>query len=129
MTTQANKQLLLKFYEVFNGNPKPEELLRQYISDETLIEHALASEAAFPLYRIDPIEMIAEGDLVSVRATWSGTHRGMFMGIPGTGKSFSTPIFVTYRFAGGKAVDHWMILDSVDLLRQLDISQVQEQGG
>jgi len=128
MTSQSNKQLLLKFYEIFSGKPKTEDLLRQFFADETLIAHALTSEAAFPCYRIDPLEMIAEGDLVSVRATWSGTHLGEFMGVPGTGKNFSTPLFVTYRISSGKIVDHWMIIDTADIMRQLGIPQPQKTG-
>ncbi len=129
MSTQANKQVIQKFLEIFSGKPKTEELLRQHTTDEALIAHALASELAFPCYRIDPIEMIAEGDLVSVRSTWSGTHLGEFMGVPATGKTIATPLFVTYRISGGKVVDHWMIIDSADLMQQLGIPQPQATGG
>jgi predicted ester cyclase len=128
MSSQANKQLIQKLIERFSGKPKTDELLRQLVADEALIAHSLASESAFPCYRIDPIEMIAEGDLVSIRSTWSGTHLGEFMGVPGTGKTFATPLFVTYRISGGKVVDHWMIIDNADLMRQLGIPQPQATG-
>jgi predicted ester cyclase len=128
MSNQANKQLIQKMYDLFSGKPKTDALLRQLIADEALIAHSLASEAAFPCYRIDPLEMIAEGDLVSVRSTWSGTHLGEFMGVTGTGKTFATPLFVTYHISGGKVVDHWMLIDNADLMHQLGIPQPQEIG-
>jgi predicted ester cyclase len=129
MSIQANKEFIRRYIEDVCSQPKTEELLRKYITDETLIEHILASEAAFPMYQIEIEEMIAEGDLISVRGTLYGAHQGLFMNVPGTGKTFSLPLFVTYRIVGGMIVDHWMILDSADLLHQLGIQQAQQQGG
>src|ERR1051326_3293361 len=37
---------------------------------------------AFPDLRITPDELIAEGDKVTMRYDWRGTHQGEFMGIP-----------------------------------------------
>jgi predicted ester cyclase len=131
MSIQKNKEFIRRYLEDVSGKPKPEELLRKYITDETLIEHILTSEAAFPMYKIEVEEMITEGDLVSVRGLMSGTHLGPFMGIPGTGKSFCLPSFVTYRVVAGKIVDHWMKIDEADvtdLLGQLGITQAQPPG-
>jgi predicted ester cyclase len=128
MSIQANKEFIRRYAEEITNKPKTEELLRKYITDETLIEHILASETAFPMYKIEIEEMIAEGDLVSLRGTLYGTHQGLFMNVPGTGKTFNLPLFVTYRVVGGMIVDHWMILDSADLMHQLGILQPQATG-
>jgi predicted ester cyclase len=128
MSIQANKEFIHRYLEDVCSHPKTEALLRKYITDETLIEHILASEAAFPMYKIELEEMIAEGDLVSLHGTLYGTHQGLFMNLPGTGKTFSLPLFVTYRVVGGMIVDHWMILDSADLMRQLGNPQSQDIG-
>jgi predicted ester cyclase len=127
----SNKEFIRRYLEDVSDKPKTEELLRKYIIDETLIEHILTSDTAFPMYKIEVEEMIAEGDLVSVRGLMSGTHLGLFMGIPGTGESFCLPSFVTYRVVAGKIVDHWMKIDEADvadLLRQLSITQAQPPG-
>ena len=43
--------------------------------------------AAFPDMQIDAQDVIASGDKVVVRASYTGTHQGEFMGMPATGKS------------------------------------------
>lgn len=121
MSTEANKQFIIRYLEAFSGKPKPRELLEHYIADQTLIEHALVSEAAFPEYFLDIEEIVAEGDLVSVRGRVRGTHKGDFMGIPPTNKSFDISIYITYRVSDGKIVDHWMLLDSLALMQQLGV--------
>src|SRR5512143_526360 len=45
--------------------------------------------SAFPDFRATIDDIVAEGDKVVIRQTWSGTHKGEFMGIPPTGKSVS----------------------------------------
>jgi predicted ester cyclase len=66
--------------------------------------------------------MIAEGDLVSVRGRARGVHKSPFRGIPPTGRSFDDPIYLTYRVAGGKIVDHWMLTDNAEMMQQLGVA-------
>lgn len=102
-------------------------MMREYISDETLIAHGLASREGFPFYWIDYEEMVAEGDLVSARGWFCVTHLGTFMGIPPTGIDVRVRIFVTYRITGGKIVNHWMMMDSAGLMEQLGSNPPQQQ--
>ena len=46
-------------------------------------------------------DVIAEGDRVVIRQTWTGTHKGEFMGVPPTGKSVSFGVIDIIRVAGG----------------------------
>jgi predicted ester cyclase len=121
MSASENKEFIRKFLEEVSGKPKPVELLQKYITDQTLIDHIIASEAAFPLYALEVDEMIAEGDLVAIRSRHKGVNNGSFMGYPPTGRETDIPGFVTYRIVGGKIVDHWMTFDSAILFRQLGI--------
>jgi len=66
-------------------------------------------------------EMVAEGDTVAVRWTWSGTHQGEFMGMPATGNSFSIPVIDFLRVKDGKVVEHWGATDMGAMMAQLGL--------
>lgn len=121
MSTQENKDFTRRYIEAISGKPKPESVVNLYVAEQPLKDHIAMAESAFPLYSIDIEEMIAEGDLVSLRGRLRGTNKGSFMGTPPTGKSFDVEIWLTYRIAGGKIVDHWMLLDNAALMQQLGL--------
>lgn len=75
--------------------------------------------AAFPDIHWVLDEMVAEGDKVVSRFTWSGTHRGVFFGIPATGKTISVKGVVIDHVVAGKMVDSRMLMDSLSMLQQL----------
>src|SRR5260370_28494955 len=64
-----------------------------------LIESIERLRTAFPdlIWRIE--EMVAEGEMVASLNSWSGTHRGEFLGIAPTGhrRSISCMIFAAYE--------------------------------
>jgi predicted ester cyclase len=121
MSVEENKALIRRYLDAISGKPKTEEVMRLFVADETLIEHIRAAEAAFPLYRMDLEEMIAEGDMVGVRVRMRAEQRGPFMGMPPSGKEVDVPGFVTYRIADGKIVDHWLLADNMLMMQQLGV--------
>ena len=42
--------------------------------------------SAFPDFKATVEDILAEGDKVVVRQTWSGTQKGEWMGVPPTGR-------------------------------------------
>jgi predicted ester cyclase len=84
--------------------------------------------SAFPDFKATIDDMIAEGDKVVVRGTWSGTHEGEFMGIPPTGKRVSFGVIDIVRIAGGKFVEHWGQMDNMGLMQQLGLSPAPGEG-
>ena len=62
--------------------------------------------SAFADFKVTIDDIIAEGDKVVIRQTFSGTHKGEFMGIPPTGKSVSFGVIDIIRIADGKFVEH-----------------------
>jgi predicted ester cyclase len=62
---------------------------------------------AFPDLTITIDQVVASGDLVAVRSTWRGTHKGEWMGMKPTGKAIEFESFDIMRFKDGKAVEHW----------------------
>lgn len=119
MSSEENKEFILRYLDAVNGKPKTPAILDLFVAEMPLKEHIAVSEAAFPLYRIDPEEIVAEGDLVCVRGTIRGVHTGPFMGMPPTGKEINVAIYLTYRISGGKIIDHWMLTDNMSMMQQL----------
>ncbi len=59
----------------------------------------------FPDVRVEIESMVAEGDMVAVRLTFSGTHALI-------GERATWPEMVFARFSEGKAVDSWEVTDT-----------------
>lgn len=127
-TITENKEFVIRYLDAISGKPKPESVLQEYLDDEELIEHILASETSFPEYELIPEDILAEGDLVAIRGRVVGIHKGDFMGIPPTGKKIDLELFVNYRIANGKIIDHWMILDSAVIMQQLGVELLKQTG-
>ena len=119
MSTEKNKEFIRQYFEALSGKPKLPELVDQYVAEQPLKEHIAMNEAAFPSYELRVEQMIAEDDLVSVIGRASGTHKGSFMGIPPTGKTWDVPLHITYRVKDRKVVEHWLVLDTAAFMQQL----------
>jgi len=76
---------------------------------------------AFPDLKFIIKDMIAEGDKVAIRATFSGTHRGEFMGIPPTNKWATVQEIGIVRIVNGKVIEEWSNSDSLGMLQQLGV--------
>ena len=66
-------------------------------------------------------DSIAEGDQVTKRWIYTGTHTDEFMGIPPTGKAIKMTAITIYRLAAGKVVECWWNYDSMGLMQQLGV--------
>ena len=77
--------------------------------------------AAFPDIHFTLEDQIAEGDTVVHRLTARGTHQGEFNGIPPTGKQATVTAININRFAGGKVVEAWGVIDLLGLMQQLGV--------
>ena len=136
MSAEQNKALMRRMVEeIFNqGNMDMlgEFMAPEYVEREKL-PPGVASDRegakrmtvmlrkAFPDFKATIEDIIAEGDKVVVRMTWSGTQTGKFMGIPPTGKSVSFGVIDILRFSGDKMVEHWGIPDRLAMMQQLGV--------
>src|ERR1051325_5525305 len=66
---------------------------------------------AFPDLRAEIVEQFASGDMVGTRKTFHGTHRGVFMGIPATGKTVAIRVMDIVRVKNDKLSEHWNVVD------------------
>lgn len=101
------------------GLPSPQgaEGIKQFF-------HAMFT--AFPDFRVEVHEQIAEGDKVVTRKTVSGTHRGDFMGIPPTQRWMEIPVIDVFRVVDGRCSDHWSVQDQLLMMRQLGLLPQEE---
>jgi steroid delta-isomerase-like uncharacterized protein len=77
--------------------------------------------AAFPDLRMEPHEVLADGDLVAARVTVTGTHQADFIGIPATGGRIDVQVFDMLRIRDGRAIEHWGVMDAMAMMRQLGV--------
>ncbi len=75
--------------------------------------------SAFPDIHWTVDEMVAEGDKVFSRFTWSGTHEGAFLGVPATGRRITVKGMVIDRLAAGKMADSRILMDTLGMMQQL----------
>jgi steroid delta-isomerase-like uncharacterized protein len=77
--------------------------------------------SAFPDMHWVVKEMAAEGDKVVTRFVWTGTQRGVFLGIPATGRSVEVKGVVIDRLEDGKMADSRILMDTLGLMQQLGV--------
>jgi steroid delta-isomerase-like uncharacterized protein len=130
--SEENKALVRTFYERVSAGDM--SVVDELVADD-LVEHeefpGIPSNkegvklffemfrAAFPDMNMEARETVAEGDLVSARFVFTGTHRGEFMGVPATGKRVEVEGFDLVRVRDGLATEHWGQMDAMALMQQL----------
>ena len=82
----------------------------------------------FPDWHETIRDIIAEGNKVWARLTFTGTHTGEYRGIAPNGKRHSVVGVNIYRIVDGKIVEAWIVEDTVDSLNQLGIIEYTEKG-
>lgn len=136
MSVEENKALFRRLVEeVFNkGNMSTidEFLAPNFVEREVLPpgtpsgregvkQLTMMFRTAFPDFNVSIDDMIAEGDKIVARTTWSGTQKGEFMGIPPSGKRVSFDVIDIIRISEGKGVEHWGVMDSSAMMQQLGV--------
>ena len=130
---EANKAVARRFFtEVWGGGS---EAVAQELLADSYVGHMTGAPApldragwlsffrdfriAFPDAQFTIEDMIAEGDRVVMRLTMRGTHRGVFNGIPATGKSVVVVGTSIERIVDGRIVEGWVTNDALGMLQQL----------
>lgn len=104
---------------IHDAGPQPGD-----ISDPDVFKGmASALRGAFPDLKVTVHETVTEGDRAAIRFTATGTHRGPFLGIAPTGKSFHIGGMALGEWRGDKLVNGWNNIDLLSLLAQLGIVQ------
>jgi steroid delta-isomerase-like uncharacterized protein len=134
--TQNNKQVVLDHYKSTVSEMDfaaiRQQLAPEFVDHDSppgtppgpewVMRHVTSFHGAFPDIRVEVQDVIAERDLVTVRATWSGTHKGEYMGFPATNRQFRLKGIVIWRVHEGQIVERWACLDRLGLLQQLGLT-------
>ena len=95
---------------------------------EGLKEVIAMLRSAFPDMHWVVDETISSDDKVVTRFTWTGTHRGNFMGIPATDRPVKVRGVVIDRLSAGKMADSRILMDNVSMLQQLGVMPAPGNG-
>jgi steroid delta-isomerase-like uncharacterized protein len=133
MSAETNKRIVRRLWdEVWN---RADLAVADAIFDEAYAAHekafVLIIRAAFPDSHHTIEDLIAEGEKVVTRFTWSGTHQREFEGIPPTGRRIRVPGIWIHRLERGRIVEgrDWGQVDWLALFRQLGALPDPAQGG
>jgi predicted ester cyclase len=131
MSTDENKALVRRFYEGYKaGNIEKTfelvspEVIHHGLSGMTFNYHGWKQAevglfVAFPDFEANIEFQLAEGDKVTTRWMLHGSHQGVFLGIPPTGRRVTLSAIAIDRVANGKIVEHWTEADLMGLRRQI----------
>ncbi len=80
-----------------------------------------ALRTAFPDWRMEVVELVAEGDTVVARFRCSGTNEGEFKGTSPTGRRMEVDEVYFLRVEDGKFAYFWGLEDDLKRMRQLGL--------
>jgi len=135
MLTGDNKEVIRRFCEEVINQGRMDSADELVLADfveldpfpdqgpgrEGLKETIRGLREAFPDIHWTLDEMVAEGEKVASRFTWTGTHRGPFLGIPATGRAVAVNGVVIDRLEGGRMADSRILMNTFALMVQLGV--------
>ncbi|XYI00144.1 ester cyclase [Sorangium sp. So ce1128] len=135
MSTHDLKSLYREYVETV-WHKKNVDAAGDYFADD-VVDHAAPPEQgpglaglkktfamfleAFPDFRITIEDLIAEGDKLVARVSFTGTHRGAYHGIPATNRRVESGGTHIVRFVGKKVAEHWAHSDDLRTRQQLGL--------
>jgi steroid delta-isomerase-like uncharacterized protein len=136
MTTAQNRALIRRYYEEMWNRwdfALADELIDEAVTfrgslgvdvrgREGFTGYMRTVRAAFPDFHNQIEELVAEGDRVVARLTYTGTHSGGLFGVAATGRRISYAGVAIFRIAGGRIIEGWVLGDLHGLFRQLGAS-------
>jgi ketosteroid isomerase-like protein len=139
MTLEANKAIALRLVEAFNGRQLDllEDVLHQEFRGRGI--SAFPPEGpevgpgvrrklyemfyqAIPDARAEVLDVVAEGDKVVLVDRFGGTHRGEFLGRPGTGDRIEWMAIHIYTIRDGKVLEDVVMTDALAITQQLGLA-------
>jgi predicted ester cyclase len=142
MSTKEVKALVRHFFEESNKGKKAVIAVVDETCDINYVYHTSSGSDenlndfkqdfsgyydAFPDLHWTIHDIIVEGDKAAYRFTFTGTHRGKFMGIPPTNKKVTSWFIEIDRVSNGKFVEGWVRSDTLGFLQQLGVTPTSKK--
>jgi predicted ester cyclase len=125
VSTEANKRVVRRFIDEVVAPRNPDAVDELAAGEFAAAARRWVSpfRSAFPDFRMEVIELIAEGETVVGHFRCSGTHRGEWLGVPATGRRFENvdEIYI-FKLRDGKLVSGLGVEDNLTRLRQLGMN-------
>jgi predicted ester cyclase len=133
-TLESNKALVRRLYEEgFNqGNL---DVVEEIVAPDAITHDPIILDAptgpdairggiemirkAFPDFRVEVLDLLAEGDRVASFLSMSGTNTGDYRRGGATHKTGTMRAFFLWRVAGGRLAESWGMADRFQFLQQL----------
>jgi predicted ester cyclase len=121
--SEENKAMVRRLVEAINADEEEAAVEELFVPRAARRVKRLFVEfrSAFPDWREEAVQLVAEGDTVAGRFRCSGTHLGEFLGNPPTGKRMEVEEVFFVRAEDGRFVDFWGLEDSLGRMRQLGL--------
>jgi steroid delta-isomerase-like uncharacterized protein len=142
---EANKAAIRRFHDATNSGDLQFMLdtIDELFAQDALIRTPLPIDATgaeaikevftrllqvYPDLHVEIEDLIAEGDKVVSRNTVTGTQLGDYMGHPPSGRSVTYNEIFVMRFADGRIVETWGVVDVLAQMRQIGVVPTQPVG-
>ena len=121
--SEENKAMVRRLVEAINAGAEEAAVDEMFAPRAARRVKRLFAEfrSAFPDWREEIVELVAEGDAVAGRFRCSGTHLGEFLGEAPTGRRMEVEEVIFLRAEEGRFVDFWALEDSLGRMRQLGL--------
>ena len=121
--SEENKAMVRRLVEAINAGAEEAAVDEMFAPRAARRVKRLFAEfrSAFPDWREEIVELVAEGAAVAGRFRCSGTHLGEFLGEAPTGRRMEVEEVIFLRAEEGRFVDFWALEDSLGRMRQLGL--------
>lgn len=139
MSTESNKDIVRRYQQAYNTNNldaldaivaadiKTPNILPGFAPGLEGVKqlHRLTVDA-WPNFKGEIEELIAEGDYVVARVAVSATPQKDAFGVPANGKSFRIAGQYIARIENGKIVEHFGVEDAIGIMQQMGLMPAPE---
>ena len=141
MSSETNKAIVQRYYDQVWNNGRL-DLVEEYIAEDFHEDNgpnipglngrdALKAiiggiRASLPDFQITLHDVVAEGDKVVTRSTFTATHQGELFGVPATGKQLSVSGSAIFCLENARIVQLWNFNDNLSMMQQLGVVPMPE---